>query len=114
MYFEDGCCQIDFNNSPVEVFCTREGGDISMNIWQLWHSMKSSELSPELSPHNSFTASIIVHYTGMVLGKADETKSFFVTAKMSHFLTNQSCIFGSKSGYAVEFFCWSDLAEVAA
>ena len=83
-----------------------------MNIWQLWHSMKSSELSPELSPHNSFT--IIVHYTGMVLGKADETQSFFVTAKMSHFLTNQSCILGSKKGYAVEFFCWSDLAEVAA
>jgi len=58
--------------------------------------MKSSELSPELGPHNSFTASIIVHRTGMVSGKADETQSFFVTAKMSHFLTNQSCIFGSK------------------
>ena len=43
--------------------------------------MKSSELSPELSPHNSFTASIIVHYTGMVLGKADKTQSFFCHGK---------------------------------
>ena len=34
--------------------------------------------------------------TGMVLGKADKIQSFFVTAKMSRFLTNQSCIFGSK------------------
>ena len=81
MYFQDGCCQIDFNNSPVEVFCTSEGGVINMNIWQLWHSMKSSELSPELSPHDSFTASIIVHYTGKVLGKADETQSFLSRQK---------------------------------
>ena len=32
----------------------------------------------------------------MVLGKADKIQSFFVTAKMSRFLTSQSCIFGSK------------------